>query len=497
VIRPLFPASVTEPLAPRLRAHYGSAAVAEVLGLPGQAAMSRGDLSAVDRLTRGGSETETFIRLFLLGLPVQEPAAAAALGPLSSPATGLLEPAPDSRLRATVDLRPYSETDGPDWWVLSDLGADVRPGTLHAEHVLGIGSAATTLAQATVRQPVGRALDLGTGCGIQALHLSRHARSITATDLSRRALSFAATTAALNDQHWELREGSLLEPVAGERYDLVVCNPPFIVGPGFSPGADGFSYRDSGLAGDAVCAELVAGLPGLLSEGGTAQLLANWIIGQDEPWQDRVTGWLPASGYQAWIWQREVAEPAEYVTMWLRDSGEVPGTDGWRLRYDRWLDWFARTGVAAVGMGLVNIRHTGAAVTAVRCEDVPQAHEQPIGVEVAAWFDRVRWLHDTELLAARLAPAPDLVLETRSLLAVDGWQPALSVLRQSHGMRWELEVDEAVSALIAACSGSVPLSVLLELVAAAVRFPLPQVSGALLPVVRDLIERGFLVPETV
>lgn len=497
MIRPLFPASVTEPLALRLREHYGSVAVADVLGLPGQAAMSRADLAAVDRLTRAGSETETFIRLFLLGLPVPESEAVAALGPLSSPAARLLEPGPDSQLRATVDLRPYSETDGPDWWVLSDLGADVRPGPLRAEHVLGIGSAATTLAQATVRRPVERALDLGTGCGIQALHLSRHARSITATDLSRRALSFAATTAALNDQHWELREGSLLEPVAQDRFDLVVCNPPFIVGPGFSPEQDGFSYRDSGLAGDAVCAELVRGLPGLLNAGGTAQLLANWIIGQDEPWQDRLAGWLPTAGYRAWIWQREVAEPAEYVTMWLRDAGEVPGTDSWRLRYDRWLDWFARSGVVAVGMGLVNIRQNGLAATEVRCEDVPQAHEQPIGAQIEAWFERAAWLRDTELLSARLSPAPDLVLETRSLLAEDGWQPALSVLRQSHGMRWELEVDEAVSALVAACSGSVPLGVLLELVAAAVQFPLPQVTTALLPVVRDLIERGFLVPETV
>ena len=35
-------------------------------------------------------------------------------------------------------------------------------------------SASTSLAQLTIREPVGSALDLGTGCGVQALHLAGH-----------------------------------------------------------------------------------------------------------------------------------------------------------------------------------------------------------------------------------------------------------------------------------------------------------------------------------
>src|SRR5690606_41290855 len=53
-------------------------------------------------------------------------------------------------------------------------------------------------AQVTVRTPVGRVLDLGTGCGIQALHAARHSRAVVATDISRRALGFAAFNAALD-----------------------------------------------------------------------------------------------------------------------------------------------------------------------------------------------------------------------------------------------------------------------------------------------------------
>lgn len=495
--RPLLPIDVCDQLGEAIRDRFGSVAVSEALGLAGEAAMSRGDLSGADRLTRQGSDTETLIRLFLLGLPVPSAAAEAALRPLPlarAEASGLVE-RDGERVRATIDLRPYSETGGPDWWVVSDLGAEVRP--LQPEHVLGIGSAGLTLAEATVRGPVRRALDVGTGCGMQALHLSEHSDAVTATDLSVRALRMAATTAALNGRRWELLHGSLLEPVAGRQFDLIVSNPPFIVGPGFSPGAGGFRYRDSGLPGDVVCARLVGGLLDRLAEGGTGQLLANWIVDGSQDWQERVSGWLPDAGCQAWVWQREVAQPGEYVALWLRDAGEQPGTPSWQARYDGWLDWFAAEGVAGIGMGLISVRRTGQQRSEVVCQDVPQAHEHPVGPAVEEWFGRAAWLRDRsveQLLADRLVAAPGLVRSTHSLIGAEGWQPALVQLRQAGGLRWELEVDDAVAGLVAACTGDAPLGMLLSLLAAGVSASAEEVVVALVPVVHDLIERGFLVP---
>ena len=181
-----------------------------------------------------------------------------------------------------------------------------------------------------MRRPVGTALDLGTGCGVQALHLSTHARSVTATDLSERALRFAATTAALNGLDWELLRGDLVAPVAGRRFDLVVSNPPFVVGPGTTTHV----YRDSGRVGDAICAELAAAAPGLLTEGGTMQFLANWVHVAGEDWEERVAGWFAGTGLDAWVIQREVADPMAYVDLWLADAGEAAdphagGRPGW------------------------------------------------------------------------------------------------------------------------------------------------------------------------
>jgi methylase of polypeptide subunit release factors len=473
---------------------YTVDAVSTAIGPVGQAALGRGDLDGLARAVPGDGPLATLVRLFLLGRPVDAGAAGAALHPLPlerAVAAGLVRTSGDS-VRALIEVRPYAA--GPhDWWVVSDFGSDVRGGPLQPDHVLGIGAASLTLAQATPRTPAGRALDIGTGCGVQALHLGTHAGHVVATDVSYRALQLAATTAALSGQSWELRHGSLLEPARDERFDLVVANPPFVV----SDGTGRYDYRDSGLHGDEICRALVTGLPGVLADGGTAQLLANWIIPADRPWQERVGGWLAGRGCDAWVWQREVAEPGEYVAMWLRDAGEAPGTPAWSQQYDAWLDWFAAAGVAAVGMGLITLWRTAAADPVLVLEDVPQPVEQPVGAHLPAWIERQRWLRatsDEQMLAASLAPAPGLVRERSDLIGPDGWAAASTRLRQSHGMRWDIEADDAITALVAGCNGWTSLRAPLQVLAAALGRPLDEVTAAALPVVRDLVARGFLAP---
>lgn len=370
--------------------------VQDLLGPTGRAAHQRGDLAGVARVLPPDERLSTLVRLFLLGEEVVETQVRTALLPLDLDAARALVTVSGGSARAEVEVRPYAtDTAGP-WWVVSDFGADVRPGPLAADHVLGIGAASLTLAQATPRRPVGRALDLGTGCGVQALHAASHASGVVATDVSGKALRYAATTAALSGQSWDLREGSLLGPVAGERFDLVVANPPFVVSPGLTRGDGGFDYRDSGLSGDAASERLLRQVPDLLTEDGSASLLANWIVPPDGDWEARLAGWLADAPCDAWVWQREVVEPGAYVTLWLRDAGENPGSMRWRERYDRWMAWFEAAGVAAVGMGLVTLWRNDTGARSVVCEDVPQAVEQPSGAYLPQWLHRRRWLAGTD-----------------------------------------------------------------------------------------------------
>ncbi len=134
------------------------------------------------------------------------------------------------------------------------------------DHVLGASASSTTLAELTVREPVERALDLGTGSGIQSLHLSTHARRVVATDVNPRCLRLAALTAALNGVDLDLRLGSLYEPVQDGSFGLVVANLPFVVSPGTG---QRLVYRDSGLPGDEIVRRVVTDSVAHLDHGGS------------------------------------------------------------------------------------------------------------------------------------------------------------------------------------------------------------------------------------
>ncbi|BCB87832.1 DUF7782 domain-containing protein [Phytohabitans suffuscus] len=468
---------------------YTASGIAERLGPAATAAVSRDDFRAALRATADRDPLATLIRLFVCGQT--EPAAAveAAFAPLplaDALAAGLVVPDGDG-LRQGLDLEAY----GDSWWVLADLPAAAHPGVpLAPDHVLGVGGASTTLAGATIRRPVGSALDLGTGCGVQSLHLAQHAATVTATDVSERALSFAATTAALNGMDWELLRGDMTAPVAGRRFDLVVSNPPFVVGPGTATHA----YRDSGRPGDSLSAELAAAAPALLTEGGTMQYLANWAHVAGEDWGDRVAGWVAGTGLSAWVIQREVADPVSYVDLWLTDAGEPHDP----ARKAEWLDWFDAHKIEAVGFGLVTLRRDGADDPVVRVEDLRQQVAGPLGAQVAAWFDRQRFLRVRDaagLLATRYRAADGLQLRQEATMGPEGWAVDRQVLAMPQGLRWNEEVDPLVLALVGGCDGQVPLRDQIAVLAVAHEVAEEDLAEAAVPIVAHLVERGMLLPE--
>ncbi len=483
--------------ASRLREAFASAGytydgVGDLLGPAALAALSREQLVPAERATRGGSPLETLVRLFTLQRPAPEVAARAALPLADCLAAGIVT-ARGGEVHALLDLRPY-RADDADWWVASDLmpglgdGAPADP--LPADHVLGVGGASTTLAGITVRPPVGGALDLGTGCGIQALHLATHADRVVATDANPRALAMARLTAALSDVRLELRAGSLFEPVAGESYDLVVSNPPFVVSP-----RGRFTYRDAGLAGDALAPLLVGEAPAHLNPGGWCQLLANWLHVDGQDWRERVAGWVAPTGCDAWVVQREVLAPEEYVETWLRDSGDDRGPR-YHALYGDWLDEFARLGARAVGFGWITLRAGGSARPHLRLEEVRRPVDQPLGAEVEGWFARRDWLAATDdraLLAAALRPHPRLVLDREARLG-GGWTPSAQAVRVDAGLRDGGPIDDLGAAVLAGCDGARPLAEVLGAAAEAAGLDSLAVREGAVGAVRALVERGLLQP---
>ncbi len=99
---------------------------------------------------------------------------------------------------------------------------------------------------------------------------------------------------------------------------------------------------------------------------------------EGEPWEDRLRSWL--GDCDAWVVQRELMDPPEYVELWLKDAGLHPSMGGdpaaYREQYDAWLDWFERSRVSGVGIGWINVRRSGRAAPDVRIEEWPYDVEQ-------------------------------------------------------------------------------------------------------------------------
>lgn len=440
-----------------------------------------------------GYKVAVLTALFMLGEPVGADALETALprtGVAGALAIGLVVPTQsasgEQRYAPAVDLRPHEAEDAHGsvrWWVASDLGELVTGQALAPDHVLGIGRAGLTLAALTPRKPVETALDLGVGCGIQTLYLLRHARQVVATDISTRALEFTAFNVALagvDSTRVQLRRGNLLEPVAGQRFDLIVSNPPFVITPPSvrQAGLPLMEYRD---AGGPILPALVRGLEDHLNPDGVAVMLGNWEHREGTSWRTSVNQWIGKS-LDAWIIQREVQDPVEYAAMWLRDGGLTPERSGvaFENALAAWQEDFDSRQVSGVGMGYLvfhapsvaatsgpggtalegqtapeepasDAAAPGAVVEPWRVlEEVPTSGQGALGEHVAqviAAHEALRGLDDAQVAALKLRTASGLSKE-EALTPTP--VPTAPVIRQAEGFGRVIAVGMPEVALLSA-----------------------------------------------
>nr|WP_188741789.1 methyltransferase [Agromyces bauzanensis] len=450
----------------------------------------------------------TLAELFVLGLPVPAADAAGALPSLGlegATRLGLVaREAGGSSVRARLDLRPYAFTDAHGeghWWIVSDLGELALGGPLGEQHVLGVGGASMTLSGLMLPTPAEHVLDLGTGCGIQAMHASRFASQVVATDISARALRLARFNVELNGiDGVDFRLGSLFEPVAGERFDRIVSNPPFVITPRVA-GVPEYEYRDGGLVGDAIVEAVMCGAAEHLRPGGVAQLLGNWEVRDGDDAFDRLRDW--AGELEYWIVEREVQRVTEYAETWIRDGGTRPGSHEFDRLYEAWLDDFERRGVREIGFGYVLLRRgAGRALSAhgARLGRIERRHgplgASPggLGVHLAACIaahDRQTALDDRALSETRLTVAGDVTEERHHWPGEE--HPTAMLLRQGGGFGRVVELDTGLAAQVGACDGELTVGAVVSAIAQLLEVDEAALGADLLPAVRAFIDDGMLL----
>ena len=420
------------------------------------------------------------VRLFLLGAPIDE---ASLEEFLSAPIIEYCVKSEflavqDGMVRASIVIVPVD-----DLLLASDafhvLGTDdaahfVLPASTHS---------ANFLRYLTMRDNVESTLDLGCGCGIHALFAARHSTRVVASDISPRALWYTQFNAALNGiDNIECAQGSLFEPVAGQSFDLVISNPPFVISPDES-----FEYRDNPMELDEFCRVLVGEAPAYLNDGAHLQMLCEWVEVEGEAWQQRISEWV--RGCDAWILHAAPLSPEAYVR---QRAGDISGDSVDSGSVDTWQQYFHKHKVRAVHPGMITLRRRDDE-NWMHVQNLPGDVTVPAGQAVADGIAAVDFLEacdDDALLEATLTLAENLAAEEMR----DKDKVVGVCLRMNNGLGTDAEIDGAVAAFLNLFSGKRTVGECAAEFGKAADADPEALTKDLLSIVRVFVSRGFLVP---
>ncbi len=382
------------------RAPFTGEGVRDALGAGDDILSRNRDIPVHERRLRSRGTLGTLIRFFILNLAVSEAEASVALAPLPVDAAvrlGLARQG-DGQVRPLVRLVPHD-----DLVIASDLRVESGHVPEH-DHVPGVHRPSVTLAHLTVRRPIARALDLGTGNGIEAILLARHARHVIGSDVNPRAIEFARFNGHLNRKPGiDWRVGSWFEPFGDERFEVIVSNPPYVISPETQ-----YAYRDSGMQGDSVSEQVVREVAAHLAEGGFGTVTISWAADKEDTEAASVRRWIAGAGCDAWILTYRTEDPLTTAKSWNEHDDTDPAEYGAVL--DRWLAYYERLGINAIAYGAVVLRRRASTANWVKVYPLPAERLSPASDHILRVFasqDRLAALgSDEELLDQRFRLVP-------------------------------------------------------------------------------------------
>lgn len=478
------PAAVAE-LGKILRAaSFNPVHVATALGVQTTLSTRTEELAELLARLPGGTALSTLIRLLVLGFPVNAHEVSRALSPLTLERLerfGLLQAAAQAQVRSSVRIVPYGNL-----LVACDYERD--RGTLPRNHVPGVHGSSVLLANLTPRSHSSSTFDMGAGCGIQSLLAAVHSDHVVASDINPRALMFTAFNALLNGiGALEIREGSTFQPVAGEVFDLIVCNPPYVISPESS-----HDYRDSGLPGDELCKNLIFEVQHFLADRGFACILISWALRRGQRWWEPLLKWLPAGDFGVLVLKTETVDALANASRWIT----LPKGSSLAARQEmlgRWQDYYDSRGIELIGYGAVVLRRLQNGQSWTCFESLRNGPAGPGGDQIQRIFANQEYLARSgspdELLTHAFMPVPGLLLEQSVRYSADAWEPALPATVQDDELGIYRRLTPLGMKLLTSMDGQRTLGELLESMNPG---HLPPGAIAL---ITDLVGRGFLVPQ--
>lgn len=441
-----------------------------------------------------GSPMDILIRLFTLAEGVAGDAALRALGECAAELTRL-------EFLATAGGLVYSRYQLipiRGGWVACDF-MKPRPeigeeGSAGAGYVMGIGPSTLLLRGLTPPVKKGRVLELGCGIAWLSAQLRQAGLEVVSADLNPRALRLAEFQARLRGiDGMDLRQGDGFAPVAGETFDLIVSNPPYVQ----SPGGERV-YRE-GKEGESILARLLRDLPYFLAPGGIAVVLVNWSHRDAESAvEEGPLAWVPEAGLRRWLFQNDTWSPTDYAWLWIGQDPKFTG-DAALAEMRRWLDFYQAQGVGALSGGFLVLQRCepGEEWTRVDSREVKDLLPAA-GAEVMTILENETWLQrgvtEETLLSTRYRVPDGLCAEMAMELGEKGWQHRTIRLQSPGKLAYDGQIDENLLRLLELCrAGMPPLEMVRELREKPEFSEMEGIETSVAELVRGLVGFGMLV----
>lgn len=277
-----------------------------------------------------------------------------------------------------------------------------RPG-MEPNAIMALGPTTEVLARASFPQTdIGSALDLGCGCGVLALLLARVSARVVATDLNPRAVAMTRLNAALNGiENISVRHGDLFAPVEGERFDLIVSQPPFL---GCTDGESRVLFLHGGRRGDELTRRIVEELPNYLSAQGIGFVLADFGLAAGERVSARLPS-LPGAGVTLLVAGKAIDLDVN-AALYLANGQFLSGDALWE-----------QTGRQVVHARACGVDHL---LPALLILESGKSGVRELAVAPDRWSDLDRSLIDPLIVAARGLDEPWTAWQGRRLRMVEG-----------------------------------------------------------------------------
>ncbi|MGC1449855.1 MAG: methyltransferase [Candidatus Sulfotelmatobacter sp.] len=461
-----------------------------------EVAMKRPDESAPS------TQLNTLLRLFHLLKPVEMENANKALHPLT------IEELADAgfirrdgeNVRANLSIQSYQDF----LFAIDQLENEPE------RALMKISASSLLVSHLMVRRPSRTSLDLGTGCGFLAALLAEHSEHVYAVDLNPTAVQFADFNCRWNGlRNVTCLEGNATAPVRDKRFDLIVCNPPFMICPVPNELSSQIRFKYSGQEGDEFCIHLARKACQLLNEDGNLHMIFECIEPNDEDWKRRLTTAFSGTDCDVWV-MRLYSRPSEmYLSEWLtevKESGwladrrEAQEVDTEALRREA-VRCFEQWKVRSIGGGLLTMRRCSRRPNYLWFDEAPEDQSEPYGESVSTLFDiriYVSSADDAALLEEKLMASPDIGVLQKAELETGRWQVTESEFELGRGLKYSFSgVSPQLLQLVTLMDGNRTLRQIFEAQSPREHRASPEIIAKHLREIRELLWFGFLIPMSV